>query len=333
VRHGPAAVASDASQSVAGRAAVGLVVVGIGAIGQMVLRAAVRDARFNVWACVDPRADRDEIAANCGFVGPTYPALAPVGPEPRVAALCMGSRLEVVAPLARTAMEQGYDVVTTAEELIAPKLAGVALAAEVDGAARRAGRSVLVCGINPGFAMDVLPAILTMPTRDVKHIRVLRRTDVAKRRHELQEKLGVGITLSEFERRRVEGTIGHVGLRASIVCLAETLGWYGETTETLEAVPSSDKATSLGVRHTSTSRDGAGEARIEAVLEMYAGVEEIDEVRIEGVPSLTVQVLGGISGDEATVSTVLNAAAGVREVSPGLHAPTDLLPPLWRAAA
>ena len=64
---------------------------------------------------------------------------------------------------------------------------------------------------------------------------------------------------------------------------------------------------------------------------MYAGVEEVDEVEIRAVPPLTVRVVGGVAGDQATVSAVLNAVAGVGALPSGLLTPVDLVPPTWRS--
>ena len=58
-------------------------------------------------------------------------------------------------------LEAGLDIVSTAEELSFPWLAHPKEAAEIDAAAKRAGKTVLATGVNPGFLMDSLPLNLT----------------------------------------------------------------------------------------------------------------------------------------------------------------------------
>ena len=307
-------------------------IVGIGAIGQQILAAALVDQRIAVRACVDEREDLARVAAACGFGGPTCARLDGA-PAAEVVALLTSSRVADIAPLAIAALGRGHDVVTTCEELIAPQLADAEAAAELDRAAREHGRTVLACGVNPGFCMDLLPLVLTIATRELEEVRVVRRTDVSRRRRQLQQKLGVGLSPAEFERLASSVGIGHVGLRASTACLAGALGWHGDVDETVEPVLDDAGSAVLGVRHRATARDRDGRIRIRALLEMYAGVVELDEVTIDGVPPLTVSVPGGVAGDEATVSTVLNAIAGVGRLPPGLLTPVDLVPPAWWSAS
>ena len=311
--------------------AVGVTIVGVGAIGRPILAAALADERIEVRACVDRRADLAAVAAACGFAGPTCAALEDAPPA-AVVALRTSSRVAEIAPLALAALARGHDVVTSCEELIAPELADARAAAELDRVARERGRSVLACGVNPGFCMDLLPLVLTIVTREVEGLRIVRRTDVSRRRRELRDKLGVGCSAAEFAARAQTVGIGHVGLRASIACLARALGWHGEVDETVEPVLDEAGGTALGVRHRASARDRGGRERIQALLEMYAGVEELDEVEIRGVPPLTVRVDRGVAGDEATVSAVLNAIAGIGRLPPGLLTPVDLVPPAWWSA-
>ena len=289
-------------------APVTVTMAGIGAIGRPILTAALADERIEVRACVDGREDLREVAAACGFAGPTC-AEIDEAPPAMVLALLTSSRVVEIAP----------------------HLVDAEVAAELDRTAREHGRTLLACGVNPGFCMDVLPLVLTMATRDLHEVRVVRRTDPSRRRRQLQEKLGVGLSPAQFKKLAATVGIGHVGLRASTACLADALGWAGDVDETIEPVLDDAGSVVLGVRHRATGRDRDGRVRIHALLEMYAGVEEFDEVAIHGVPSFTVRVPGGVPGDEATVSAVLNSIAGVGRLPPGLLTPLDLVPPAWRS--
>jgi 4-hydroxy-tetrahydrodipicolinate reductase len=66
------------------------------------------------------------------------------------------------------------DIVSTSEELSFPWLDHADEAARVDDAAKRAGKTILGTGINPGFLMDSLPLFLTSICLEVTHIKVTR---------------------------------------------------------------------------------------------------------------------------------------------------------------
>jgi hypothetical protein len=60
-------------------------------------------------------------------------------------------------------------------------------------------------------------------------------------------------------------------------------------------------------------------------MEAYLGSPETyDSVDIEGSPSLSMKVVGGIHGDIATASITVNSIAKVLGAAPGLHTMRDL---------
>ena len=61
--------------------------------------------------------------------------------------------------------------------------------------------------------------------------------------------------------------------------------------------------------------------RLEAYL---AAREAYDAVRIQGSPPLVVKIEGGVPGDVATASIVVNSIPKVVAASPGLHTMADL---------
>ena len=89
-----------------------------------------------------------------------------------------------IEPMAR----RGISVVSSCEELLFPHLREPKLAARLDGICRRAGARVIGTGVNPGFVMDVLPAICTQAVHTVDQIRVERVVDASTRRPPLQRK-------------------------------------------------------------------------------------------------------------------------------------------------
>ena len=68
-----------------------------------------------------------------------------------------------------------------------------------------------------------------------------------------------------------------------------------------------------------------GESVIKLHMEAYLGAPETyDSVEIEGSPNLSMRVSGGIHGDVATASIVVNSIPKVLNARPGLHTMRDL---------
>jgi 4-hydroxy-tetrahydrodipicolinate reductase len=60
-------------------------------------------------------------------------------------------------------------------------------------------------------------------------------------------------------------------------------------------------------------------------MEAYLGApESYDAIQIDGTPSLSVRMPGGIHGDIATASIVVNSIPRVLAAPPGLHTMRDL---------
>jgi 4-hydroxy-tetrahydrodipicolinate reductase len=60
-------------------------------------------------------------------------------------------------------------------------------------------------------------------------------------------------------------------------------------------------------------------------MEAYLGApESFDSVDIEGSPNISSRIVGGIHGDIATASIVVNMLPKVLTAAPGLHTMRDL---------
>jgi 4-hydroxy-tetrahydrodipicolinate reductase len=223
----------------------------------------------------------------------------------------------------------GVNVVSTCEELAYPWTAQPQLAAELDAAARRAGITLLGTGINPGYAMDALPLMLTAPCANVDAVRVLRVVDAGKRRGPLQHKVGAGMTSTEFEAGVRNGTIRHVGLPESLHMLATSLSWHLDRSEdtitpVLAEQPITTEFVSIepgqvaGVQQIARGLIGEREVlRLE--LRMYVGAPDPqDSIEIDGDPPVRMTIAGGLHGDIATAALVVNAIPSVIRAAPGL---------------
>ncbi len=235
-----------------------------------------------------------------------------------------GSYLPDVFPHLLACVRAGANVISTCEELSYPWQRHPELARQLDLEAKARGVTVLGAGVNPGFVMDTLAAALSGVCQRVERVRVARIVDVATRRPQLQRKVGMGLTVKEFEARAAAGRFGHVGLQESCWMLAAGLGWRLETLEEcIEPVVGVD-GNATGMRQTAigTMR---GRPVIEAEVQMSAGAERPrDEIEIEGAPPVRMIIDGGIQGDLATAAVVVNAIPRVVGHPAGLVTMLDL---------
>lgn len=231
-------------------------------------------------------------------------------------------------------LEAGLDVVSTAEELSFPWLDHAQEAAEIDAVARRAGKTVLGTGINPGFVMDSLPLFLTAICQRVDRIDITRVINASTRRGPFQAKIGSGLSVEEFQARMASGRMGHVGLPESVAMVFNTLGksldGYESTVEPIVA----EEVTSTqvfevqpgevkGLRQVARATTTEGEfVTLTFIAALEAG-EERDTIRISGKPNLEV-TLKGTNGDLATVAIAVNAVRRAFEAGPGLVTMRDL---------
>ena len=115
-------------------------------------------------------------------------------------------------------------VVSTCEELSYPWWHHPKESAALDAAAKEAGVRVIGTGVNPGFAMDLLPLILTAVSASVElggaHCGGCRQTAWSA-----AEKGWGRIAPEEFAVKKATGRFGHVGLAESVAFLAHGLGW------------------------------------------------------------------------------------------------------------
>lgn len=261
--------------------------------------------------------------------------------RPHIAILCTGSSLSRVRDQFAEVLRLGIPIVSTTEELAFPVDDNKRIGRQLDALAKKAGVALLGTGVNPGFAMDTLPIALTAACERVDAIRVDRVQDARSRRQPFQAKIGTGLTPEEFESRVQSGGVRHVGLAESIAMIATALNWkLDQITDEIapkiatKAVSSEFFAARKG-QVCGLIQDGIGfrngEKLIELHMEAYLGApKSFERVRISGSPPLDMTIAGGIPGDIATASVVVNAIPKVLEAAPGLRTMRDLaLPSFW----
>ena len=252
-----------------------------------------------------------------------------------VAILATVSDLPRIGPQLLALIELGLPVVSTCEEMFFPWGSSKEWSETIDRAAKDKNVAVLGTGVNPGFLMDALPAMLTGVCEHVDRIEVRRYQDAQFRRIPFQKKIGAGLSYDEFEKRKNEGSLRHVGLSESMHFIAHQLGWTLERTED-KAEPvvaernietESLKIMSgqvAGIRQTGTGIVN-GQERIKLTFEASVGESEsYDEIEIFGTPHIRSRIIGGVHGDVATCSIILNACKSILKASPGLRTMADV---------
>jgi hypothetical protein len=258
--------------------------------------------------------------------------------KPDVVVLCTSSSIKSVLPQIETILKSKTAIVSTTEELSYPGYTHIRQARLVHAMAKKAKVAVLGTGVNPGFAMDALPIALTAVCERVDRVIVNRLQDARIRRLPFQQKIGAGLTTEQFQKKVDDGTVRHVGLTESIAMIADALGWtLDRITDDLQpkiaAVTISSEFLAVDPGYVcGIIQDGCGFRKNEPVIklhmEAYLGSPETyDSIEIEGSPSLSMKIAGGIHGDVATASIVVNSIPKVLDASPGLHTMRDLVLP------
>jgi len=143
-----------------------------------------------------------------------------------VVLLCTDSFTKNAFPRLKFIMEQGINVITSAEEMAYPAAQEPELAAELDKIAKENGVTCLGTGINPGHIMDLLVLVMTGCLTDVEEITSRRVNSLSPFGPAVMEEQGIGITVEEFNERKANGTMaGHVGFAESTMMICDALGW------------------------------------------------------------------------------------------------------------
>ena len=322
--------------------------VGLGPIGVGVVRQVASRKGFLIVGAVDTHPDKAgrDLGEVCGIprklrikVSADLARTIKTA-KPDVAVLCTSSSLKRVVLEFETVLKHKVPIVSTTEELAYPVKSNAAAARRIDALAKRSRVAVLGTGVNPGFVMDALPIALTGVCESVTAIEVDRVQDARIRRLPFQTKIGAGLTREEFMDKVKDGSVRHVGLAESITMIAEALGWKldkvtDEIQPRIAAQPvSSEFLTVEAGRVAGLVQDGVGYRKgtpvIKLHMEAYFGApESFDAVRISGNPPISMKISGGVHGDVATASIVVNSIPKVIQAAPGLRTMKDMVLPSY----
>lgn len=318
-----------------------VVLMGLGEIGQAIARAALLRPEIRLVGAVDPAKERAGRTLS-DVLGVAAPELKVARRLEDVAAAAKGgvvlhathSRLDAVLPDLERAVRAGLHVASTCEELAWPWLEHEEAAAALDRLCHERNVAVLGTGVNPGFVLDRLPALLAQVMGEVRHVRGVRVVDVSRRRAALQRKVGAGLAEDAFHAAAEEGELGHVGLAESAAMVAEAcigLEEYEVDEEILPLVAEEDADGPVPVRKGQVAglhqearvfADGREAVRLELTIAVGAA-DPRDELWLDAEPPLHLVVPGGVAGDAATAHAVVNAVPALVELR-GLVSVLDL---------
>jgi 4-hydroxy-tetrahydrodipicolinate reductase len=316
---------------------------GLGPIGAAIVRQIAQRPGFTIVGGVDidpAKIDRDlgdvvGLPRRVGVKVAGDPSKALKRVKPDVVVLCTTSSIKKVLPQIETILKSKIPIVSTTEELSYPGYTHIRQARQIHQLAKKAKVAVLGTGVNPGFAMDALPIALTAVCERVDRLAVNRVQDARIRRLPFQQKIGAGLTTEQFQKKVDDGTVRHVGMTESIAMIADSLGWTldritDDIQPKLASVTISSEYLAVDPGYVcGIIQDGIGYRKGEPVIklhmEAYLGSPETyDSVDIEGSPSLSMRIAGGIHGDVATASIAVNSIPKVLSAEPGLHTMRDL---------
>jgi 2,4-diaminopentanoate dehydrogenase len=324
--------------------------VGLGPIGAGVVRQVAERKGFRIVGAAD--IDPAKAGRDVGVVAGAARALrvkvsdnvrhAIKSSRPDVIVLCTSSSLKKVLPQMEEILKLKVPIVSTTEELAYPTKGNMKYARAIHQLAKKSRVAVLGTGVNPGFVMDALPIALTGVCERVDGIRIDRVQDARIRRLPFQQKIGAGLTREQFQKKVDDGSVRHVGLAESISMIADALGWkLDRITDQIEPRIATETVSSefLAVDPgyvCGIVQDGIGYRNgmpaITLHMEAYLGApESFDAVEIKGSPALKMKLAGGVHGDIATASIVVNSLSKILEVPPGLHTMRDMPLPSFSA--
>lgn len=255
---------------------------------------------------------------------------------------------EAFEPIMRC-LDKGCRVVTICQELFFPVGKNVKKARAIDRKAREMRVGVTAVGINPGFIMDIVPIVCSVPCWEIKKVFVRRVVDFSPYGPDEMRHIGAGLSVGEFTKGVQSGEIGHIGLLETTAMVAHCLGLDIDELQQTKGpmVTKKGRKSSFitippgnvcGFRQDVVGlRNGKGllDFRMVGIVSPDLdedGVELGDYARIDGTPSVDIQIKEEISqrGGLGTAGVAVNMIPRVMSAGPGFHTMNTLtLPHIW----
>jgi len=318
-----------------------VVQIGLGQLGQKVVKCIYERKEIRVVAAVDKSIDKvgKDLGEVCNIdkkIGIRVEKNISIKKEkPDIAIITTVSKIKDVVPQIEKLINYGVNVISSCEELTFPWRTFPELSKRIDESAKKNNVIVLATGVNPGFLMDFLPVVMTGICEDVEEIKIYRYQDASIRRIPFQKKVGVGLTIDEFEKRKIGGALRHVGLVESMHMIACALGWELDKTEDIISPVIAEKDFVTGNYNIKegmilgAQQIGKGYIRNKQVLtlDFKASVGEKnsgDTIKIIGKPNINMNIDRGVNGDIATYAILVNAIKLINTTAPGFKTMLDI---------
>lgn len=255
---------------------------------------------------------------------------------------------EAYGQILRAVMHR-MNVITIAEELFYPIGANVQRAGQLDEQAKARCVTVIAVGVNAGFAMDMLPILMSGVCWEVERVLVRRVVDLSHYGPGTMRQIGAGLLRADVEKGMQEGRMGQIGLAESAAMIAACMGWdLDEMEQSKEPLVSHSQretpfasirpGTVCGFQQKVYGKK-AGQTLV--TLEMIGivaprphedDVDMGDYAMIEGKPNVEIMIPGQIAqrGALATAASVVNLIPKVLIAPSGFLTLKDLpVPSLW----
>jgi 4-hydroxy-tetrahydrodipicolinate reductase len=335
---------------------VRVIVYGVGAMGSLMVRLLDQKPMALVVGAID--RDLAKVGRDLGDVaGVGREMHVSVAPSPSqtldevecdVVLLATTAFADEALPQILAILDKRRSVVSIVQELFFPLGENIQIADEIDRAASRAGVAVTSVGINPGFAMDLIPTVASYPCWEIEKVSVRRHVDFSPYGPDEMAHIGAGLTESDFRRGIVDGSIGHIGLLESAAMISHCLGLEVEelrqtkeptitervrVTDFVTVPPgrvSGFRQTVVGIR----DRKEILDLRMLAVLDPQPDdrIDLGDHTRIVGTPNVDICIKEQISqrGGFGTAAVAVNTIPKILQSPPGFHTLAELgLPHIW----
>ena len=234
-----------------------------------------------------------------------------------------------VFPKIKLVVENGINVICTAEEMSYPKANQPELAEEMDKLAKANGVSILGTGINPGLMMDLLAVCLSGCMTDVQSVQCRRVNSLSPFGPAVMEEQGVE-----------DGSLaGHVGFAESVGMIAEALGWKVDKFEQQmkPIVTTVDRKSPYGFAKAGdvagVNMTGQGYVNGELKIDMIhpqqiepemEGTHTGDYIVLKGTPNVSMAINPEVDGGIGTIAMMVNMIPHVINARPGLKTMLDL---------
>lgn len=301
---------------------------GVDIVGAVEIGDRVGKSMFDLPIIEVERGDRDDV-----IMGTAEDVIKPGAAD--IVVVCTDSFTKAVFPKLKFVMEQGLNVITSAEEMAYPAAQEPELAKELDQIAKANGVSCLGTGINPGHIMDLLVLVMTGCMVDVEHILSKRVNSLSPFGPTVMEEQGIGISPEEFAQRKADGTMsGHVGFAESVGMMAEGLGLTVDAfTQDMDPIITDvDRKSPYGFAAAGSCAGVAmvADAKLSGGLEIrmehpqqiepeQVGINTGDYVIIEGSPAINMVNSPEVEGGLGTIAMIANSIPNVINAEPGLQ--------------